>query len=287
LLGADVGGLAVAGVASSLGLLVRQELGRRHCSLLTLPLSAAFIGALLGGFTICQGWTRSPELVVVVPALMLVPGPHLINGLFDLIDNQVPMSLSRLRLAMAILLASALGIVLGVELTIPDYDFSELSSSAGRLNLISDMALAGIATCGFAVFFNVPWQHLGFAAAGGMAGHGVRLLALEAGVRPEAAAFLGGLTVGAISGWMARRRQSPVAVTAFAGAVTMIPGLSLYRALSSARQLALLNDGTHTALLIATLGHAFQACLVVGGLGLGLIIGARVILAFALQRSHA
>lgn len=287
LLCADVGGLTIAGVASSLGLLARQELGRRHCSLLTLPLTAAFIGALLGGFAIRQGWTRSPELVVVVPALMLVPGPHLINGLLDMIDNQVPMSLSRLGLATAILLASALGIVLGVELTIPDFDFSGPAGSADQLNLASDMVLAGIATCGFAVFFNVPWSHLGLAAAGGMAGHGVRFLMLEAGARPEAAAFLGGLTVGAISGWMARRRQSPVAVTAFAGAVTMIPGLSLYRALSSARQLALLDDGTHTALLIATLGFAFQACLVVGGLGLGLIIGARLMLAFALPRSQA
>ena len=287
LLSADAQGMTVAGLATSLGLLARQELGQRHFSLLTMPLAAAFIGAFLGGLAIRQGWTRSPELVVVVPALMLVPGPHLINGLFDLIDNQVPMSLFRLGLAAAILLASALGIVLGVELTVPDYDFSAPSGSAGDLNLIGDMALAGIATCGFAVFFNVEWPHLGLAVAGGMAGHGVRFLALGAGVAPDAAAFLGGLTVGAVAGWMARRSRSPVAVTAFAGAVTMIPGLSLYRALSSARQLAHLGDGTHAGLLVETLfGHAFQACLVIGGLGLGLIVGARLMLALGSKRAR-
>jgi uncharacterized membrane protein YjjP (DUF1212 family) len=119
LLGADLGAAGVAGLATTLGLLARQELGRRHFSLLTLPLIAALIGSVLGGLAIRLGWTRSPELVLILPSLMLVPGPHLINGLFDLIDNYLPMSLFRLWLATGILSASALGIVLGVELTVP------------------------------------------------------------------------------------------------------------------------------------------------------------------------
>ena len=128
LLGADAGAAAVTGLATGLGLLVRQELGRRHVSLLALPLTAALIGAVLGGLAIRLGWTRTPELVLIVPALMLVPGPHLINGLLDLIDNHLPMSLARLGLATGILLASALGVVLGVELTLA----APVSRRAGR-----------------------------------------------------------------------------------------------------------------------------------------------------------
>jgi uncharacterized membrane protein YjjP (DUF1212 family) len=284
ILGADAGATLVAGVAAGAGLLARQELGRRHFSLLTLPLTAAFIGAVLGGLAIRQGWTSSPELVVIVPALMLVPGPHLINGLFDLIDNQVPMSLSRLGLATGILLASALGIVLGVELTDPARDVAGQSAADGHLNLVSDVVLAGIATCGFAVFYNTPWRQLWMAAPGGMAGHGLRFLALEAGVRPEVAAFLGGLTIGAFSAWMGNRIRSPVAVIAFSGAVTMIPGLSLYRALGGAVQLAGLAADAPAALVARTLGHACQGCLVVCGLGLGLVVGARVLLALCGER---
>ena len=119
LLGADAGATASAGLAAALGLLARQEMGRRRFSLLALPLTAALIGSVLGGLTTRLRWTRSPELALIVPALMIVPGPHLINGLLDLIDNHVPMSLSRLWLAAGILLASALGIVIGVELTAP------------------------------------------------------------------------------------------------------------------------------------------------------------------------
>src|SRR5262249_23700216 len=209
-------------------------LGRRHFSLLALPLTAALVGAVLGGVAIRLGWTRTPELVLIVPALMLVPGPHLINGVMDLIDNYLPMSLARLGLAAGILLASALGIVLGVELTLPGPLLPEQGASADHLNLVSDVVLAGIVTCGFAVVYNTTRGQLGMAALGGMVGHGFRYLALEAGSSLVVATFLGGLAVGVVSAWMARSRKTPVAVIAFAGAVTMMPGLHMYRALAGA-----------------------------------------------------
>jgi uncharacterized membrane protein YjjP (DUF1212 family) len=281
LLGADLGAAAVAGLATGLGLLARQELGRRHFSLLALPLTAALIGAILGGLGIRLGWTRTPELVLVVPALMVVPGPHLINGLLDLIDNYLPMCLARLGLATGILLASAAGIVLGVELTLPDPFSAGQAASPDHLNLVSDVLLAGIVTCGFAVFYNTAWRQLWMAIVGGMTGHGLRFLALEAGCRLEAATFLGGLAVGVISALMARSRTLPVAVLAFAGAVTMIPGLSLYRALVGALQLARLGNAADAGTVAETLGNALQGSLVVGGLALGLIIGAHAVLALS------
>ena len=79
---------------------------------------AAAAVAALGGLGVRLGWTETPEVVLIVPAVMRVPGPHLINGWLDLIDNYLPMSLARLGLATGILLASALGVVVGVELTL-------------------------------------------------------------------------------------------------------------------------------------------------------------------------
>ena len=280
LLGADTGAAAVSGVASGLGLLVRYQLGRRHFALLALPLTAAFIGAVFGGLAIRFGWTGTPELALIVPALMLVPGPHLINGLFDLIDNHLPMSLSRLWLAAGIMFASALGVVLGIELTLPGPFFPE-GVTADHLNLVSDVVLAGIVTCGFAMFYNTSWRQLGRVAIGGMAGHGLRFLALEAGCGLEAATFLGGLTVGALSAWMARSIKAPVAVIAFAGAVTMMPGLSFYHGLGGALRMARFPDLADAATMAATLAHALQGMLVVSGLALGLILGARVVPALA------
>jgi uncharacterized membrane protein YjjB (DUF3815 family) len=215
---------------------------------------------------------------------MVVPGPHLINGLLDLIDNYLPMSVSRLGLATGILLASALGIVLGIELILPASFLPERGVAADRLNLVSDVVLAGIVTCGFAVYYNTAWHQLWRAAVGGMAGNGLRFLALEEECWLEAATFLGGVTVGVVSAWMARSSKAPFAVFAFAGAVTMIPGLSLYGALGGALQLARQVDQTDAGTGAATLGHAFQGCLVVSALAIGLILGARAVLALAGQR---
>lgn len=281
LLGADVGAAVVAGLATALGLLARQELGRRNCSLLALPLTAAFLGALLGGLAIRLGWTQTPELVLVVPALMVVPGPHLINGLLDMIDNYVPMSLARLALALGILLASAAGIVLGIELTLPAPLAGDQPANSSHLNFVSDVMLAGIVTSGFAVFYNTARQQLWITILIGMAGHGLRYLALEAGCQLLAATFLGGLAVGTLSAWMAYSRKLPVAVIAFAGAVTMIPGLHIYRALGGTLQLARFGNRTDLEGVAGTLGNALQAALVVSGLALGLILGARVVLGLA------
>lgn len=284
LLGADAGAASVAGMSTALGLLARQELGRRHFALLTLPLAAALIGALCGGLAIRLAWTKTPELVLIVPALMLVPGPHLINGVLDVIDNFLPMSLARLGLAAGILLASALGIVLGIELTQAGPVFPNQGISADRLNVISDMVLAGIVTCGFALFYNSAWSQVGLAAVGGMTGHGLRFLALEYGLRLEAATFLGSLAVGIVSAWLSRSGKSPVAVIAFAGAVTMMPGLHMYRALGGALQLARQTGETSSEVLAETLGNALQAGVVVGALTLGLVLGARVMLAMIPER---
>jgi uncharacterized membrane protein YjjP (DUF1212 family) len=285
LLGADRVTAAVAGVATALGLLARQELGRRRFNFLALPFTAALIGAALGGPAIRLGWARSPELVLIVPALMLVPGPHLINGLLDLIDNYLPMSLSRLGLAMGILLASALGIVVGVELTLPGLDLPESGVDLDHLNVVSDVLLAGVVTCGFAMFYNTAWRHLWMAMAGGMAGHGLRFLATELGCRPEVATFLGGITVGALAAWMGRVSRTPVAVIAFAGAVTMLPGLNLYRALAGALRLARLAEPAGATIAPTTFGNAFLACAVLSALALGLIVGARIVFALGRERS--
>jgi uncharacterized membrane protein YjjB (DUF3815 family) len=171
--------------------------------------------------------------------------------------------------------------VLGIELTLPDSPIADKAASSDHLNLLSDMVLAGIVTCGFAVSYNTAWALVGMTVMGGMFGHGIRFLALENGFTLDVATFLGGLGVGLVSGWMARSSKTPVAVIAFAGAVTMMPGLHLYRALAGAMQLARQLGKSESAAMAATLGNAVEACMVIGSLALGLILGARLVLAVA------
>ena len=283
LLGADNGAVLIAGLSTAMGLAVRQWLGRQKYNLLTLPLAAAFIGAVLGGLAIRLGWTQSPGLVLMVPSLMLVPGPHLINGLLDVVDNFMPMGIARLGLALSILLACALGIVIGMKITLPVLPMAEDGMKADHLNLISDMLLAGIVTIGFAVFYNAAWLHVGLATVGGMIGHGLRYIALEAGWKLDTATFLGSFAVGLVAAWIARSYKLPVAVVSFAGAVTMMPGIQMYRALGGALQLARAHAGSDLADVARTAEYALQACLVVAALAMGLVLAARIVPMFARQ----
>jgi uncharacterized membrane protein YjjP (DUF1212 family) len=285
LLGADAGAVATAGVSTSVGLAARHALHRRHFSVLTMPLAAAIVGSLLGGLAIRLDWTETPGLALIVPCLMLVPGPHLINSLLDLIDNYLPMSLARLWLAAGILLASSLGLLIGVSVTLAELPATRQGFKNDQLNLVTDMLLAGIVTCGFAVYYNAAWRQAGLAIIGGALGHGLRFLALEAGSSLELATFLGGFAVGAVSAWIARSNKTPVAVIAFSGAVTMMPGLQIYSFLRGALQLARLQRDAELPTIAGTLSNGFQAATVVGALGLGVVVAARAVQALPRERN--
>jgi uncharacterized membrane protein YjjB (DUF3815 family) len=278
LLGGDVGAMVAAGVSSSLALIARREMARLHFNPLALPFASTFLGAILGGLSIRMGWTQTPELALVVPALTVIPGTQLINALLDLLDSQVAMSAARFTLATAILLANALGLVLGIMLMLSSVPNIERGVRIDQVQILPDVFLSAIATCGFAVLFNVSRRHVGLAALGGFAGHAVRLLALHLGLGPIGSTFLGGLVIGLAAKWMARAVQTPIAVIAFAGAVTMIPGLHIYRALGLGMRVARLPDVADTAIVTSAVTNGLHATLVVGALGLGLVIGVRAAL---------
>jgi uncharacterized membrane protein YjjB (DUF3815 family) len=127
------------------------------------------------------------------------------------------------------------------------------------------------------MYYNASWSQIGLAMVGGAIGHSVRFLALGAGWRLEAASFAGGLAVGLISAWIARRTKCPVGTIAFAGAVTMMPGLQLYSALRGAVQLVRLQAEADLSTVAAALASTSQAAIVVGSLGLGLIVAIRTV----------
>jgi uncharacterized membrane protein YjjB (DUF3815 family) len=195
------------------------------------------------------------------------------------------MSLSRLGLATGIIIASALGIILGIESVLPAPPTANPLTNTEFLNLLSDMLLAGVVTCGFAMFYNAAWPQIGLAAVGGMVGHGLRYLALQSGCRLEVATFLGGLGVGIVAAMIVRKYKNPFAVIAFAGAVTMMPGLQMYRALGGALQIAHYKSKIEIPTMAGAIGDVVQASLVVGALALGLVVAARTVQLFPANRN--
>jgi uncharacterized membrane protein YjjP (DUF1212 family) len=274
LLRADWAAIAVSGIASALGLITRHALSNRSVILFAQPFVAGLIGAAFGGFAIRQGWTETPGLCLIVPALMLVPGPHLINGVYDMLENHMQTGVCRLGLATGILVATALGVALGAWLTLGPTPVSTMSSEATPLTLPLDAVLAGVAACGFGAFYNAPWRVLWVSILCGVVGHGLRYVCLDY-MSVETATLFGCLAIGVIANAAADRLHLPFSSLAFAGAVPMMPGVFIYQSIAGAIRLS---AGTVVDPILAatTVALSFKSMFVIGAIALGLLIGARL-----------
>lgn len=275
LLRADTGAIVTAGVSSGLGLLARRELARRHVLLFALPFTAAFIGALIGGIAIRLGFTAT-GLCLLVPFLMIVPGPHLINGVYDMTENHIQTGLSRLGLATVLLFGAALGVYIGARLTLGTATFSAQPSEDVIVTFAHDVILAGIASCGFGVAFNAPWRTLSISILSGMIGHGLRYLCLHNGVSLEIATFLACLPIGIVAGIAVEKIQVPFAAVAFAGAVPMMPGAFIFQAITGALAIGQGGATAEQALVATTLAGIYRSAFVVAAMAFGLLIGGHV-----------
>jgi uncharacterized membrane protein YjjP (DUF1212 family) len=275
LLSADAPATLVIGLASALGLLVRQEMAKHHVSLFVLPFVAAFIGALTGGLLIRAGWTTTPGICLIVPALMLVPGPHFINSLHDIVENNMTTGLARLGLACTIMLAASLGIFLGGWLTLGMTTVPPWDNSASQIPLWADVILAGVAACGFGAVYNAPWRVLWTSILCGMVGHGIRYLGLEYGAGLVMSTFIACAVIGVFAASFVERLRVPFAAVAFAGAVPMMPGVLMFRGIGGAMEISVAGTHATSALFASTLTNIFTATFVVGAMGVGLLLGAR------------
>jgi uncharacterized membrane protein YjjP (DUF1212 family) len=274
ILHADYPALAIVAFSSTLGLLARKALARQHWPLFSLPFVAGGIGGMVGGMGIRLGWTQTPALCVMVPALMLVPGPHLINGLYDIFENHIQTGVSRLVLAGGILISAAIGSLFGAWSVMDLNQITPATSDAVHLTLILDVVLAAVASCGFGAFYNSPWRVLWISIFCGMAGHGVRFLLLDSGVSLPGATLLACITIGVIASVAVNRFRLPFSSVAFAGAVPMMPGTLIYRSIAGAARLSLPGNVADPELAAGAVSQLMQATLVVGAMAAGLLLGA-------------
>jgi uncharacterized membrane protein YjjB (DUF3815 family) len=272
-------------MSSSVALIARQELGKRSFHLFAQLFAAGLIGAVLGGLAIRQGWTGTPGFCLIVPALMLVPGPHLINGVHDMLENHMQTGVCRLGLAIVMLTAAALGVAAGGWLTLGPATLSTAPSEAMRLTLPLDMALAGVAACGFGAIYNAPWRVLWVSALCGMVGHGIRYLCLaHLSLGLEMSTLFACLAIGLMAQAAADRLRLPFPAVAFAGAVPMMPGVFIYQSIAGAIRLAAAGTAADPAVAAATLARSCQSVFVVGAMVIGLLVGAW--LANPINRQH-
>jgi uncharacterized membrane protein YjjP (DUF1212 family) len=254
-------------LSATAGAVLRRTLARYSPNTLLQPFCAAMLAGMIGALAVRYNLSSSLRLVAVCPCMILVPGPHVLNGAMDLIAARINLGASRLVYAGLIILAISVGLLLGMGLLSVGLPVGE----PGRVvSFWLDVIAAGVAVAAFSVFFSIPLRMLGWPVAIGMLAHALRWGALKAGAGIATGALVACLSVGLILTPVARRWRMPFAAIGFASVVSMMPGLFLFRTASGLVQLAN-NSNANFDLLRATIADAMSAITVILAMSFGVV----------------
>lgn len=262
--------LALLATSAGLGAVTRRWLAARGANLALQAFTAALLAGLLGGTAIHFGMPSSLHLIAVCPCMILVPGPHILNGALDLLHARISLGLARLAYAAVVLCAIATGAVLGLTLT-----GSSLPPDGVAKDIPAwlDVAAASVAAACYSVYFSSPYRLIGWAMLIGAVAHLSHWLALDVlGLNALAASWLACLVAGTSVVLLSRKHLSFAAV-GFAAVVALVPGLYVFRWVSALLQLVTTSSPSHAAQLqLAASQDLYTALLLTAAMVAGLVL---------------
>ena len=268
LFGGDWPTFWVSWLAGSLGMWLRQMLGRRGFNLFFIPFAAALLSGVIGGAAVLLGVSATPALCLVAPGMIIVPGVPLVNALQDMIKNHMTVGLARLGLGSLITLAITFGLFAAMSLTgakIP------VEAPLRLLPIPEDALFSALAALGYLFLFNVPARIAWACVVCGVASHTARTLCLHLGVDIVSGTLIGALAVGFLAQGFARHFRAPAVAFAFPGVVAMITGAFAFRAVIGCLQIVHTGADAATALVTETLALAATCLLMVAAIAVGIV----------------
>ncbi len=202
--------------------------------------------------------------------MVLVPGPHLLNGALDLAHARILLGIARVSYANLVILMICTGLVLGLALggvSLP------VSAPSSPVPLWYDVPAAGVAVAAYGSFFNMPWRMLPIPILVGMFAHACRWMAISTfGASAEIGALAACFVVGTVMTPIANRLRLPFAGVAFASVVSLIPGVFLFRMAAGVVDLVTRGQSAPQELLGQVTSDGMTALLIILAMAFGLIL---------------
>ncbi len=234
LFGSDWIGFFTTCVSSTLAMLLRQELARRHYNPLMTVVATAFSAGIPPCLAHRLGILPSAEEALAASVLLLVPGVPFINAARDVLRGYLVAGIARGFRGLLISLCIALG--LATALTVCGLEFDPTSAPLGKNTwdyVLTDAFWSGLAAGGFAILFNVPKRFLPICMLAGATGHALQTVMTVASLPLLPSTLLAAVGVGIVSEVFARTYRSPAGLVAVPGAIPMVPGVLAFRSMSS------------------------------------------------------
>ncbi|HEY0911408.1 MAG TPA: threonine/serine exporter family protein, partial [Bradyrhizobium sp.] len=101
-------------LSAGAGAVLRRGLSRLSTSIFIQPFCAALLAGIIGALAVHYQLSSSLRLVAVCPCMVLVPGPHILNGMLDLVNGRIHLGAARLIYATLVSVAITIGLLLGL-----------------------------------------------------------------------------------------------------------------------------------------------------------------------------
>ena len=261
--------VALVAVVAGLGAWLRRVAAGLSTNPLLQPLVASLVAGSAAGLVAELGLPVAHRLLAVCPCMVLVPGPHFLNGMIDLVRARIALGAARLGLAGLIVLVICIGLLAGLGLA--GASFPE-AGVVRPVPLALDVLAAGVAVAAYGSFFNMPWRMMGVPVATGMVAHALRWELLQLGVGVPMGAFGAAIVAGAVMALVAQRLRLPFGAAAFACVVSLIPGVYMFQAASGLVMVARLGPKTGLDLILGIAADISTAGLTLLAMAAGLIL---------------
>jgi uncharacterized membrane protein YjjP (DUF1212 family) len=261
--------LVLIAFSAGAGACLRRWLAGMSRNVLVQPFCAALLAGVVGAIAVRLQLSSGLRFVAVCPCMVLVPGPHFLNGMIDLARLRITLGVARITYAVLIIIMICAGLLLGLALGGVSLPASGPSLS---VPLGYDVVAAGIAVAAYGTFYAMPWRMLPIPILIGVLAHTCRWQTIfVAGASVETGALVACLVAGVVVTPVANRVRLPFAGIAFASVVSMMPGVYLFRMAGGMVDLVTLGSRAPQELFSQVVADGTTAILVILAMSFGLI----------------